>query len=132
MVQRVFISNDPVAGNDTLAAQAGYTGPLGVGQFIDQTLSLHMPAIPGNYWLVAMADVNDAVLEALENNNTFVSATPISVQPAYSATVHADISTALANTPIPMSGQATYAGGSTPAPFVPVTITIEVRGHVAR
>src|SRR5439155_24967210 len=115
-------------GNDTLAAQASFTGPVGVGQFIDQTLSIHMPATPGNYWLVAMADVNDSVVESLENNNTFVSATPISVQPAYTAVVSTDISTALANTPIPMSGQATYAGSSTPAGFVPVTIHIEARG----
>lgn len=128
ITQRLFISTDPVPGNDTLAAQVDYTGPLGIDQFIDQTVTIRMPSTPGNYWLVAVADVNDTVLEAVENNNTLISTSSILVQSAYTATVATDMGTALANTPVPMYGQATLAGSSTPAALVPVTIDIEVRG----
>ncbi len=128
MVQRLFLSTTPVPGSGTLAAQADYTGPLGVGQFIDQTLSLLVPSTPGNYWLIAQADATDNVLEFSEANNFLVGAMPISVQAAYTATVMADIHSALANTPVPMHGQATLGGSGAPAAFMPVTIHVLLRG----
>ncbi|HZR18708.1 MAG TPA: CARDB domain-containing protein [Verrucomicrobiae bacterium] len=128
MVQQIFVSSSPVAGSGTLSAVADFNGVLGVGQFLDQSVALLAPAVPGTYWLIAQADGNNNVLELSENNNSFVSPTPLTVDAAYTATITADIHSALANTPIPMHGRAVLGGSTTPAGSVPITIHIQVRG----
>ena len=128
MVQQVYLSSTPVAGSGILSAIADYNGTLGVGQFLNQSVTLLTPAVPGTYWLIAQADANNNVLELSENNNYFISPTPISVQAAYTASIVADIHAALANAPIPMHGHAFLGGSGLPAAFVPVTIHIQVRG----
>ena len=128
MVQQVFISSSPVAGSGTLSAQADYNGTLGIGQFVDEGVTLLAPAVPGTYWLVAQADAYNNILELSENNNYLVSPTSITVDAAYTATITADVHSALANTPIPMHGRAVQGGSTTPAGSVPLTIHIQVRG----
>ena len=127
LVQRVFLSTTPTPGTGTLVAQADYNGPLAVGQFVDETVSVLMPSVPGTYWLIAQADAANNVLELSKDNN-FLASPPLTVLPAYNATIVADLHAALANTPIPMHGQATLGGGGTPAAFVPITIHVQVRG----
>jgi hypothetical protein len=128
ILQQVFLSTSPTPGSGTLVSLADYNGPLGVGQFLDQSFTFLAPATPGTYWLIAQADGNNNVTELAEDNNYFVSPTPLNVVPAYTATVAADIHMALANTPIPMHGHATLGGSGNPAAFVPVTIHLKVRG----
>lgn len=128
MVEQVFISSSPVAGSGVLSGQADFNGTLGVGQFLDQSVSLLAPAVPGTYWLIAQADANNNVLELSKNNNFLVSPTSFTVDAAYTATITADIHSALANTLIPMHGRAVLGGTTTPAGLVPVTIHIQVRG----
>ncbi|PYK60186.1 MAG: hypothetical protein DME21_11815, partial [Verrucomicrobia bacterium] len=84
--QRVFVSSTPTPGSGTLAAVTAFNGPLEAGQGVDQTVTVQTPSAPGTYWLIAQADASDNVQELSENNNFFVSATPLTVQPAYTAT----------------------------------------------
>jgi hypothetical protein len=128
MLQRVFLSTTPTPGTGSLAAQADYNGSLAVGQSIVQAVSVLMPTVPGNYWLIAQADANDNIVELTKNNNYLVASAPINVVGAYSAKVQADVHQALANTPIPMHGKATLGGTSQPAAFVAVSIHVQVRG----
>src|SRR5207244_507091 len=83
------------------------------------------PSAPGTYWLIAQADASDNVRELSEANNFYVNATPLTIQPAYTATLAVDVHSALANTPIPMHGLATLGGTASPAAFVPITIHLD-------
>jgi len=127
-VQQVYISSSPVEGSGVLSAEADFNGVLGVGQSVNEGVTLLTPSVPGTYWLIAQADANNNISELVENNNYLVSPTPLVVNAAYTATIVADIHSALANTPIPMHGQAFIGNTTTPAASVPVTIHIQVRG----
>ncbi len=128
-VQRVFLSSQALAGTGTLAAQVPFSGTLPAGQYVDLTANVRLPDNPGNQWLIVTADANNDVTELLEDNNTLVSTQPVNVQPAYLATVAADIHQAVAGTPIPLHGSATIGGtGGQPAANVPVTVYLAVRG----
>ncbi|HTD66094.1 MAG TPA: CARDB domain-containing protein, partial [Candidatus Limnocylindria bacterium] len=126
-VQRIYLSSDPYVGGDVLASQLDFAGTLDVGQFFSQTVSLRMPAAPGERWVVVETDAIGAVTELLENNNALVSTNRIIIAPAYTALAQTDVGEVLANTPIPIYGQATLAGGGVAA-NVPLTLHIEVRG----
>jgi hypothetical protein len=127
-LQRVFLSSDPQAGDDTIVSQASFNGSIPVGQFFEQTLNILLPQTPGDYWLVVAADANNQVLEGLENNNSRVTALPITVAKAYSATVSASPKTAPAGTPILLSGHATRTLNGQPAAFEIVSVHLSVRG----
>jgi len=127
-VQRVFLSSDATLGGDTLAAQAVFPGALPPGQFFEQTFQVRMSSTPGNYWLIASVDVNSAVDELLEDNNTRVTALPITVERAYSATVAANIHQAPADTVIPLRGRATRVSDGASAPFELVNLHVVLRG----
>lgn len=126
--QRVFISSDNRVGNDTLAGQYTFTGPLGEGQGYDRSAPIRMPTEPGNYWIVVQTDVANTVLEGLETNNTRVSAAPITVSPSYVATVMTDVEMAPADTPVLLTGFATNVADETPAAFREVSVHLQVRG----
>jgi hypothetical protein len=126
-VTRVFLSDDPVVGNDTFVGGYTFNGTMNVGQFFEQTLSVHAPQNVGQYWIIVSTDVGGSIAETLEDNNTSVSATPVQVQAAYHATVQTDVTNALAGTPIPLSGAARRVSNNQPAPFVPVTIHLKLR-----
>lgn len=128
ITQRVFVSGDALLGNDTLAAQPAYNGPLNVGDSIQQQATVKLPATPGTYWIIVQADVFNTVNEVLENNNTRITAVPVTVGPAYSATVATAVDVTRANMPVPFTGHATSAATGQAAAFVPVTVHVEVRG----
>ncbi len=127
VTQRVFLSTDNLAGSDTLVAQAVFDGPLPVGQSISQTVNIRLPEAPGTFHIVVQADATNAQAEALENNNTLVSATAVTTSPAYAATVSTDVTTALAGTPVALRGFATRGDGGR-APNEHVTVHVRVRG----
>jgi hypothetical protein len=127
VTQRVYLSADNLAGNDTLVAQAVFDGPLPVGQTVGQTVNIRLPEAPGTFYVVVQADATNAQAEALENNNTLVSATSVTTAPAYAATVSTDVTTALAGTPVALRGSATRGDGSR-APNEHVTVHVQVRG----
>ena len=126
---RVFLSGDPVAGNDVLLGQYRFQGSILPGLFYEQSVSVRLPQASGDYWIVVQTDVNNEILELLKDNNTLVSATPIHVHAAYEASVAAGLVTAPAGTRVPMSGFALVPGTSTPPPISSlVNIHIHTRG----
>lgn len=127
-LQRVFISTSPSPGSGVLVTQRDSGVSLGVGAGVDQPFTFTAPSAPGTYWLIAQADSGSAIVESRESNNYLVSSTSFTVQPTYTATVSAGIDTALAGTPVPLTGRATLTGTSDPSPFSPVLIHIQVRG----
>jgi subtilase family serine protease len=116
-VQRVWLSDDPLPGDDTLVGeftfnQAGES--IASGLSFQQTVSAFLPQQPGDYWVIVTADALNAVVEIDEYNNTRISAAPIQVAAEYSATVQTDVTTAPAGTLVPLTGQVTMANGQSP------------------
>ena len=126
--QRVFISSDATIGNDTLAGQYSFTGPLGEAQGYDRSAPIQLPNAPGNYWIVVEADIASTVTEGLETNNSRITSLPIVVEAAYSATVMTDVEMAPADTSVLLTGSATNTADGTPAAFKQVSVHVEVRG----
>lgn len=127
LLQRLSLSSDPFAGNDTLLGQISYPGPLAAGASFEQTFNVRLPDQPGDYHFVAETDVAGTVTELLESNNLRVSPSAVRVQPAYTATVSTEVTNAVAGSAVPLTGQARKLDGS-PAPFAAVTIHVQVRG----
>ncbi len=126
-VTRVFLSADPLPGDDTLVAQYQFNGSLPVGLSFEQTLSVRLPQGAGNRWIIVQTDAGTAVDEVLEDNNTGISLAPISVSAAYSAWAQTALNTALAGTPVPLAGRATNSAGAGVA-YKLVNLHIVVRG----
>ncbi len=127
-VTRVFLSDDPVVGDDTLLADYEFNGTLPVGQTYGQSRQVRLPLVAGNYWVVVVTDLANQIDEVLESNNTGVSARPIQVIPGYHATVATDVSTAPAGATVPLHGTATRSSTGGPAAFALVNIHLNVRG----
>lgn len=127
-ITRVFLSPDPVAGNDSLLLDYAFTGTLPAGQYFGQTRQIRMPLEPGDYWLVVTTDAGSQIDEVLENNNNTVSAHPIHVVEAYRAVVETDVTQAAAGTPIPLRGTASRTSTGGPMPYALVNLHLHVRG----
>ncbi|MFN6133717.1 MAG: cadherin-like domain-containing protein, partial [Synechococcaceae cyanobacterium] len=116
-VDRFYLSPDAVYGNGNdlsigpaLVGGTGkglaISGPLAPGSTYSQSLEVQLPEYPGQYYLIAVTDANLNLNEgAEENNHVFISATPISVAPIYSASV--GTSTEISN-----AGQTIFLSGS--------------------
>ncbi|MCX6902526.1 MAG: hypothetical protein NTW03_03430, partial [Verrucomicrobia bacterium] len=128
---RVSLSTDIFGGGGTLLGEFPFDGTLPVNSFIEQTSQFQWPSAAGRYWVVIVADATNQVLEGLENNNTFVSALPINVTAAYTATVQTDVTIAPAGTAVPMSGSAVSTDTGLPAPNVSVNVHV-VHGSMQR
>jgi len=128
VVQRVLLSADPGIGGDTWFGQVTFAGTIQPGSGASQTVQVVAPHSPGDYYVVVVADVNDTVVELLEGNNDAIRLTPLRVEPAYTATIAADIHEASAGTTVPLHGVAVRAGTGQPAADVPVNVHLVVRG----
>lgn len=128
IVQRIYLSTDPLPGGDTLMGEYTFSGALPSGSQFGQTFAVRLPQSAGEYWVIAETDVNNVIGEILEDNNTRVSVTPIQVNAAYNATVSTTLESAPAGTPVPMMGHAFKPSNNAPASFVLVNIHIYVRG----
>ncbi len=124
---RAYLSRDNLVGDDTLVGQYRFNGSLTPGQYFEQTLPVRLPQTAGDYWIVVQTDVEGEVAESLEDNNVAVSLTPIHAAASYSAHVETTVTTALANTPVPLAGRATNEFG-VGAAYKLVNIHIRVRG----
>ncbi len=125
-VQRVFLSDDPIVGEDSLVAQFPLEMQLSVGETETKAFGIQMPLSPGDYWVVVTTDAGLAVDEGIESNNTRIEG-PIRVSAQYSATVQTDTEVAVADTPITMTGVATRASGAI-ADSELIDIHVVVRG----
>jgi hypothetical protein len=127
ILTRIFLSPDAVIGDDTLVGDFSFTGTIPPGEFFEQTLQIRMPTVPGDYWVVVTADVDNRVPEILEDNNTTISAVPIHVREAYTATATTTTTVTTTGTPIVFTGRALKADSNVPAPQVPVHLHLLVR-----
>ena len=55
-IQRVLLSKDTYLGDDTVLGNFELTGSLLVGTYNDRTVSLRRPNVPGDYWIIGIAD----------------------------------------------------------------------------
>ena len=116
---RVYLAKDALGNDPVLAAQATFDGTIPVGMFYEQTLQVRLPQAAGSYWPVVEVDAGQQVAEVLEDNNVSVNAVPIVSRAAYGAWVQTPLTTALANTPVPLSGRATnWFGAGVPSKLV--------------
>ncbi len=125
---RLFLSDDPIPGDDLLVGTYDFVGTIPPGQYYEQSVSVRMPTRAGEYWVVAEVDVAGQISETLEDNNRRIAAQPIRVQSAYLATVATEIETALANTAIPLTGWAVRSNGLPASEGSFVNIHVYVRG----
>jgi hypothetical protein len=131
MTQQVWLSRDKVPGNDQFLGNYPFTGVLDhAGEFnwFGQSVPVRMPVEAGSWWIIVTADALETVTEGFEANNTVVAVTPIAVVPAYSAMVQTALDVAPAGTPVVFTGEALQTGSGARAPFVPVSVTLTVRG----
>ena len=126
IVQRIYLSPDPLVGDDLLVGQFNFNGPLPADTQIAQAFSVRLPQAAGDYWVIVQADSTDVISELIEQNNSLISSVPITVNAAYSAEVSTTTEAAPAGTVIPLAGRAFLQGGQ-PAPFALVSIHIYVR-----
>ncbi|MCX6904954.1 MAG: hypothetical protein NTW03_16040, partial [Verrucomicrobia bacterium] len=126
-VTRFYLSSDPVIGNDSLLGQYATPTSLPAGQYFEQSVQFRLPTAAGRYWIVVITDADNQINEIREDNNSAISAVPIQVDAAYTATVQASVTTALIPTNVVLTGHATKRGGG-PALSVPVNIHLHLRG----
>ncbi len=125
---RVFLSADPVVGDDTTLAEYAFTGTLPPGQSFGQSRQVRLPQAPGDYWIIVATDIASEIGEILEDNNTTIAVRPIRVVAAYSATVETDLDNAPAGTAVALRGTAVKTSTGGPAPFALVNIHLHLRG----
>ena len=128
IAQKVYLSTDPYPGDDTFLGAVLFDGAVNPYSFLDRSATFRLPSVPGDYWVIVEADGSNSVAEVSEANNFAVSAAPIHVDPAYTATVSANVESALAGTPVNLSGTAHQFGTALPAPFEIVSLSIGLRG----
>ena len=127
-VTHVYLSDDPLPGNDGFVGQLNFAGTVPAGLYCDQTLQVRAPIVAGQYWVVVTTNTGHSVPEVLEDNNTAVSAAPVLVQPAYRATVETDVETTSAGTPVPLRGRAYVPGSNASVPYALVNLHFAVHG----
>ncbi|MFN6107985.1 MAG: CARDB domain-containing protein, partial [Planctomycetaceae bacterium] len=131
LTQTVYLSSDPVPGDDLLVGSYPFTGtlqPTAPLNSFSRTIPVRLPREAGNYWVIVVTDSLDTVLEGVESNNTRVSAQPIEVLPAYHATVETATVQAFINTPVVLSGTARNTLTNAPEPYAMVAIDLTLRG----
>ncbi|MBN2473427.1 MAG: Ig-like domain-containing protein [Pirellulales bacterium] len=126
--ERVFLSDDPIVGNDMLLATFEFTGTLPVELYFERTVSLRAPREPGAYWLVVTTDLDNMVVEGVESNNSRIIVQPMQVEAAYTATVQTDVDVSFTGSPVPLYGTAVKSDSGLPAAFELVNIHLNVRG----
>jgi hypothetical protein len=129
---QVYLSPTGLAKDGTLLGTFPFTAdPMNgfpVGIPYSKALPFQLPNVPGDYWVIVTTNAGNTLVEGVTTNNTAVSAQPIHVNPAYTATVMSTIRTGVAGQPVLLRGSATKAGSSAPAPFVTVTVRVQLRG----
>ncbi|MEA5536850.1 S8 family serine peptidase [Crocosphaera sp. XPORK-15E] len=134
---RVYLSTDnKLDANDTLLGEFGLGSVENPANLLpslsyDRTVTYFAPRTPGQYYLIGVTDTGNTVNEGVnigENNNTTI--TPVTITPAYRATVYTDTETALAGNPITLRGTALSNNDNSPVAYESVKIRIENKGNI--
>ncbi len=126
LVQRIYLSRDPIPGDDLLVGEYTFNGGLPSGGQFGQSFSVRLPQAAGDYWVIVTADAGHAVTEVLEDNNTTVAIAPLHVTAAFQAQVATLLENAPAGTPVPLAGRAFRPADHAPVPFVLVNVHLQV------
>ncbi|MFM6910443.1 MAG: CARDB domain-containing protein, partial [Dolichospermum sp.] len=134
---RVYLSTDnQLDANDTLlgeSALGSVENPANLlpGTSYNQTVTYFAPRTPGQYYLIGITDNGNSINEGLsigENNNTTI--TPLTITPAYRATVYTNTETALMGSAITLRGTAISNSDFSPVPYEFVKIRVENQGNI--
>ncbi|MGB5593786.1 MAG: Calx-beta domain-containing protein, partial [Crocosphaera sp.] len=131
-VDAVYLSQDnQLDENDTLLAENTFTPSTPFDSFYERDLTFFTPEIPGQYYLIAVTDSTNTVDEGSEigeTNNT--NLIPITVEPAYGATVSTNTEISIPGDSITFEGIAVSNVDNSPAPYELVTIAVKHNGFV--
>jgi hypothetical protein len=131
-VDQVYLSNDnQLDETDTLLAENIFTTSTPFDSFYERNLTFFTPENPGQYYLIAVTDATNTVDEGSgigETNNT--TNIPITVEPAYRATVSTNTEITIPGNSITFEGIAVNNSDNSPAPYELVTIALQHNGFV--
>jgi uncharacterized delta-60 repeat protein len=83
-VERLFLSSDPVAGDDRLVAEFSQSGPLAPGESRELERAVVLPTdleVGRDYWWIVVTDAAGAVAERSEANNHRVAPAAMRILP---------------------------------------------------
>jgi Ca2+-binding RTX toxin-like protein len=129
-IDRVYLSTDNILDStDKLLGEFPFTGSITTGSFYERNITYFAPQTPGQYYLIGVTDATNKVNEGVgESNNTVI--TPITVTPAYKATVATDVTIANIGTKVLLKGQASSTKDNSPVAFEFVKIKVENKGVI--
>ncbi|MDJ0660362.1 MAG: Ig-like domain-containing protein, partial [Crocosphaera sp.] len=131
-VDQVYLSTDnQLDETDTLLSENTFTPSTPFDSFYERDLTFFTPETPGQYYLIAVTDSTNTVDEGSdigETNNTNII--PITVEPAYRATVFTNTEISLPGDSITFEGTAISNADNSPAPYELVTIAVKHNGFV--
>jgi hypothetical protein len=129
-IDRVYLSTDNILdSNDKLLGEFPFSGSVAPGSFYERNITYFAPKTPGQYYLIGVTDATNKINEGIgETNNTVI--TPITVTPAYKATVSTDVTIANIGTNVILRGQANSTQDNSPVAFEFVKIKVENKGII--
>ncbi|MFO0291599.1 MAG: CARDB domain-containing protein, partial [bacterium] len=129
---KVYLSTDnKFDSSDSLITETTFTPNIPFNSFYERNIPFFAPRNAGQYYLIATTDANNTVNEGTglgEQNNTVI--TPITVIPAYQATVYTDTVIGTNGQAVTLRGNAVNNADNSPVPFEFVTIKIENNGTI--
>ncbi|TRT85785.1 MAG: hypothetical protein EWV82_06525, partial [Microcystis aeruginosa Ma_AC_P_19900807_S299] len=129
---KVYLSTDnKFDSSDSLITETTFTPSIPFNSFYERNIPFFAPKNGGQYYLIATTDANNTVNEGTglgEQNNTVI--TPITVIPAYKATVYTDTVIGTNRQAVTLRGNAVNNADNSPVPFEFVTIRIENNGTI--
>jgi hypothetical protein len=129
---KVYLSTDnKLDSSDSLITETTFTPDIPFNSFYERNIPFFAPRNAGQYYLIATTDANNTVNEGTglgEQNNTII--TPITVIPAYKATVYTDTVIGTNSQSVTLRGSAVNNADNSPVPFEFVSIKIENNGTI--
>ncbi|MFM6621326.1 MAG: CARDB domain-containing protein, partial [Dolichospermum sp.] len=129
---KVYLSTDnKFDSSDSLITETTFNPNIPFNSFYERNIPFFAPKTVGQYYLIATTDANNTVNEGTglgEQNNTVI--TPITVVPAYQATVYTDTVIGTNRQAVTLRGSAVNNADNSPVPFEFVTIKIENNGTI--
>ena len=130
---KIYLSTDTTleTNKDILLDSYQFTGNIASGLFYERNLPFFIPKTAGQYYLIAQTDTTNTVNEGIgigEENNTTI--TPITITPAYHATVSTDTEVGVTGNKIILQGKAFSNIDNSVVPYEFVTIAIKNNGFV--
>ncbi|WP_309400059.1 MBG domain-containing protein [Cerasicoccus maritimus] len=123
---RVYLSRDAILDSgDEQIKEIFNSSQIGIGE-LTRSETVRAPQEAGVFYLILNVDARNAQAELFEDNNVFFFPQPITVEPAYTATVSTETVTAPAALPVIFTGSAMSDGD--PVPFSLVNIHITSNG----